>query len=213
MRYVGLVALVLGACGNKDQGDTGTGPAGAGCDQIETKPLVEVPSTEWPLGLDAAILEYQDFSGNYTVSNSCGDNLTVKLTAPAFETLQVVLTPWTTTRERCGCVNDPDYPDDTQLDPVALLDNFEFYIDEWPDLGVSGQTVVGSGALYGPDEELEFRACGLRDVDPVLQSAYDQIGAVVRIPAGGQFEAAITLAPLDGSEVVTCNFTNFNLQE
>lgn len=212
MRYVGLVALVLGACGDKDQGDTG-GPAGAGCDQIVTEPLVEVPSTEWPVGLNKAIPKYEDFSGSYTVSNSCGDNLTIKLTAPTFESLQVVRTPWTTTTERCGCLNDPFYPDDTQLDPIALLDGFQIFIDSWPDPGVSDQIITGSGALYGPDEELEFRACGTLDVAPAYLSAYEQIGAVVRIPANGGFEATLTLAPVDGSELVTCQFTNFNLQQ
>lgn len=212
MRYLGAWALAFVACKDNGGNETGTNTGAPSCDDVVTQPLAEVPSTQWPTGLDQAILDFQDFSGPYTVSNSCGDNLTVKLTAPSFETLVVVTTPWATENLKCGCLNDPQYPDDTEMEAVALLEGFEVFIDSWPDPGVDGQRVIGAGALYAPTSDLEFRACGVKDIDPYLQSAFEQVGAIIRMPQSGGLEGTLTLAPLDGSAVQVCQLTNFNRQ-
>jgi hypothetical protein len=212
MRLALVGGLVVVGCSGGDGGGGNTNDA-LTCDDIEKAPLTSVPSTEWPDGLDEAILDYQDFGGRYEVSNSCGDSFAVKLTAPPFDTLEVVTEQWQTTTERCGCLSDPNYPDDTQFDVVALVSGFEVFVESWPDPALNGKLIVGGGAVYSPDEELFLRACGTLDVDPYLQSLYDQVGAVIRITQSGAIEGTLTLAPLDGSAVQTCQLSNFNLQD
>ena len=46
----------------------------------------------------------------------------------------------------------------------------------------SARTIPGSGALFGPGQPMSFRACAVDDVDPILQSAYDRVTAVLPFP-------------------------------
>jgi hypothetical protein len=208
MRGVGFLLLGAVACTGKDK-DDGT-QAGNDCDSIETAPLAQVEATQWPAGLTDAIPVYNDLGGRWTASNSCGEPIAIKFVTRPQEELEVVQTPYNTT-ERCGCPTDPKYLDDTQYDVVALHDNFDFFVEVFDDPGLAGQTIKAAGALYGPGEPMTVRACGVDDVDPILQSAYDQVTTILRVE-GGAMTGSLVLAPAEGEPVV-CDLSDFVLVE
>jgi hypothetical protein len=208
MRGVGFLLLGAVACSGNDK-DDGT-QVGNDCDSIETAPLSQVEATEWPAGLTDAIPVYNSLGGRWTASNSCGGEIAVKFVPRPQEELEVVTSPYNTT-ERCGCPTDPKYLDDTKYDVVALHSNFDFYVETFDDPGLAGQTILSGGALYGPGEPMTVRACGIDDIDPILQSAYDQATTIVRIE-NGAITGSLVLAPATGEPVV-CDLTNFTLVE
>lgn len=211
MRWL-VLGFVAAGC-NGDGGGGGNDTDLGTCDDLVTAPLPTVPSTDWPEGLAEAITSYQEFGGRYEVSNTCGDGIAVKITPPLFETLEVVTEPYNTTQE-CGCTVDPDFPDDAQLDMLATMSGFEVFIESWTDPGIAGQTVVGSGALYAEGTGMLLRACGTEDIDPYLQSAYDQLDVVIRIDESGSLVGLLRLTPVDPeAPVEICDLSNFNLQE
>jgi hypothetical protein len=209
MRVLAL-SVVLWGCSGKNKDDDSA--PDASCDDIVTERLGSVAATEWPAGLAEAVPTYNDTGGRWTATSSCGGEIAVKFTRVSQEDLLVVREPWTTTNLPCGCITDPNHPDDTAFDVVALHENYAFYVESFDDPALNAQTIVSSGALYGPGEPLQFRACGFDNVDPYLQSRYDQITTVVRVDAGGVMSGTLVLAPIDGP-VETCELTGFVLVE
>lgn len=210
MRTLALSMALWGCSGKSKDDDTAAGSAT--CDDIVTERLGGVSVDEWPAGLAEAVPVYNGLDGRWTATSSCGEDITVKFTRDTQEDLLVVREPWTTTTLQCGCSTDPSFPDDTSFDVVALHENFSFYVESFTDPALSARTIVSSGALYGTGEPLIFRACGLDDVDPILQSRFDQVTTILRVDASGVMTGTLVLVPVDGA-VETCELTDFQLIE
>jgi hypothetical protein len=208
MRTIVAVAA-LAACSGDKTTDTGLDPNL--CSQLVTQPLGSVPATDWPAGVTDDLPLYEPLSGRYQVNNSCGDALYVKFTAKTQEDLNVVTTPYPEGAGGCGCTVDPVYGDDSQYDPVLTHDGFQFYVESWDDPGLSSQVFVGEGALFGPDQPMQFRSCGVQDVNPALNSAYDTVATIARLE-GGELTASIVMTPFEGDPVV-CDLSGFSKVE
>lgn len=200
-------ALLLWGC-NGDSGTTDTDGAAGTCDEIEVEPLTSVPATEWDPALSAAFVDYDSLAGRWNAVDACGGTVGIKILTPDRETMDIVTQPWTTERLICGCVNDPLYGDDTQFTPLATFDGFQFYIETFDDPGVQGQTIVGSGSLFG-DAPFTVRGCAVTNIDPALGSAWDQVTAILRVE-GGVPTGALVLANKE-QEVTSCALTDWQL--
>ncbi|MEZ4237686.1 MAG: hypothetical protein R3F59_16370 [Myxococcota bacterium] len=205
-----VLALVSAGCSGKGKdADTAGEPS---CDGLTTNVLGQVEVTQWPAGLSDVLVPYDGLEGRYQVSSTCGGLVTIKIVAVPREELQVVTSPYAAGSSGCGCTFDPDYGDDAQYPMGAITETFDFYVDSYEDPALDGQTLHGQGVLYGTSAPFLFRGCALDDVDPVLQSAYDQVGGIVRITDAGELEGAIILRPLNG-EAEVCELGGFDKVE
>ena len=208
MRLVTPLSLgALWACSGGDD-PTGTTEAGS-CDGIATSPLAEVSSEAWPDGTAEAIETYRTVDGRYETTNSCGYPTAIKLTThiAGEEALQLVTEPWPVSRD-CGCLTDPNFAPDSKYGLVALHDEFQFFVETFDDPGVQGQTLVGDGALFTPGEPMRFRGCATTNIDPLLESRYEQLTTIFRIELGGTLSADLVLATPEG-EVEVCSLSGF----
>jgi hypothetical protein len=205
MRTVLLCVVALGCGGDKDTETPGDPNL---CNDLVAEPLPTVPATDWPAGLDAAMPEYVEIGGRYTVTSSCGQVLTVKLTRQEQDQLKVVTSPFPEGAGDCGCTADPNYGDDTEYDVIALFEDFEIYVESFEDPALDSATFENDGALFGPGSPMLVRFCVTEDVDPVLNSAYDQVSIVLRVE-GGSLNGALVLTPFEGEPEV-CELSGFN---
>lgn len=203
-------SLAAGCGGHKDGTDTGSDPAS--CNDVVTERLGAVETTRWPDGLAEALPVYQRIAGRWSATSSCGSSVTVKFTTVLQEDLQVVTTPWPNTTTACGCETDPSFPADNQLGAVALTEDFQYFVEAYDDPALDAISITGRGTLFGPSQPLAFRGCAVDDVDPVLQSAYDQVSTIVRIDANGELSGTFVLTPAGGSPD-TCELSGFDLIE
>jgi hypothetical protein len=211
------LSIALVGCGGNGKDDD-TAPD-ASCDDIVTERLGSVSVEEWPAGLAEVIPTYDGLGGRWTAtatsdsadSTLCNGTLALKFTNHSREDLQVVREGWTSTTLTCGCLTDPQYPDDTSFDVLAIDDGFQFYVESFGDPALNGVTLTGSGKLFGAGAPMDFRACAVDDVDPVLQSAYDQVTTVLRV-IDGVMTGTLVLVPTSGA-VETCELTDFALVE
>lgn len=204
---LGLCSLVLGCSGDGKDGDDPP----PSCEVVVTAPLTEVDATTWPAGLTDAIPDYNALAGRWTATSSCGGEVALKFVTRPQEELLVVQEPWVTTQP-CGCTTDPSFEADSAYNAVAIHESFEFYVETFPDPALDGITIPSSGALFGPGSPLTVRACGVDDVDPVLQSVYDQVTTIVRVDAAIGMTGSLVLTPKEG-EVEICELSGFTLVE
>jgi hypothetical protein len=215
MRFLALLLLVT-ACHGKD--DTTTGPAPqATCDDLTAEPLGSVPVEEWPEGFPDALERYRDLGGRYdaTLDEACGGGTVgIKLIPRGQEELLLVTEPWPAASVlTCGCVTDPVYEDDTAYDIAAQIPEFEIFVETFGEVGLDNQNLVGSGALFNPSAAAPaMRACGTKDVNPILGSIYEQFTVIVRVEDSGLLTGTITLAQTDGTNS-SCDLTDWELVE
>ncbi|MEQ1569823.1 MAG: hypothetical protein ABMA64_29575 [Myxococcota bacterium] len=206
MRTIAVWMTVVGCNGKGDDTDTAGDPDL--CGDLATAPLPTVAATEWPTGLTEVMPNYREISGRYSTTSSCGAVLTVKVTAEPESGLEVVTTPYPAGAGGCGCTTDPSYGDDAALGAIALVDTFEFYVEEYADPALDGESFDLTGALFPPTADVQFRGCAEVDVDPVLVSAYDRVSIAVRM-TGGSLNGSVTLTPAEGDPEV-CDLGGFN---
>jgi hypothetical protein len=210
---VGLVWLgasaLIGCGGDKDQG---TDPDAVSCEGLATSVLGQVESTRWPAGLADALPRYDLLDGRWEASSSCGGLLTLKFVSVPREALEVVTSPYTAESSNCGCVADPEFGADEQYPMAAVSPDFEYFVEVFEDPALDGQTLRGEGVLFGTGAPISFRGCARDDVDPILQSQYDQVAAIVRIDNAGQLSGTLVLEPLEG-EPEECTLSGFRLIE
>lgn len=216
MRTLTLSIALVGCSGKGKDDDSAPD---ASCDDIVTERLGAVSVDEWPAGLAEAIPDFELIGGRWsatatsdsTAATACSGTIALKFTTETREDLLVVREPWSSPTLPCGCQSDPSFPSDNTLDVVALTENFSFYVETFGDPALNARTVPGAGALFGPGEPMSFRGCAVDDVDPILQSAYDQVTTVLRV-TGGVLSGTLVLAPVSGA-VETCELTDFKLVE
>jgi hypothetical protein len=208
MRISSAFALAAVAC----SGDDTTPTSALQCDSLESDPLGQVGTYDWPPGVREALDLYPTLEGVFDVDSSCGDDVSVVITHPPPEELEIITTPWPDISGLpCGCTVDPDYPPDPSLDLVMLHFGFEVFVDNFDDPAADDVSLVTEGAFYQPGQPLEFRSCANTNVDPLKGSVYTNMSYVVRVPDGGALEMDIVLADENGN-VTTCELTDFNLQ-
>lgn len=201
------VTLLAWGCGGDDEPTT-TDPDAGTCNELDKAPMSQVPATEWDPGLGDAFDDFELLAGRWNVSNECGGIVGIKITTPDRESMDIVTSTWTTPSLFCGCVNDPEYADDTKYDPIATFDGFEFYIETFDDPGVQGQNIVGSGSLFS-GAPFTVRGCAVKDIDPAFGSAWDQMTAIIRIE-NGEPTGSLVLATNE-QQVTTCKLSNWQL--
>jgi hypothetical protein len=187
-----LIALV--GCGGDDD-DTGITET---CDDRVTSPLTDVPNADWPDGLDAAITAYKSLAGTWEGSNCYDDSQTVliKIVTIPIEEIDII-TSGISSEVPCGCVNDPSYGHDGTMSPVAIVPEIQVSIEVEDEVsidpGIDNQTFQMSGGMFGANQSLLYRACATTNIEPYLESDYDQVAAQFRL-------APIDEATLDADE-------------
>ena len=190
-----LIALV--GCSGGDDDDTGTTET---CDDRVTSPLTDVPNADWPDGLDAAITAYKSLAGTWEASNCYDDSqtVTIKIVTVPIEEIDII-TSGVSSAVPCGCVNDPSYGHDGTMSPVAIVPEIQVSIevdvddDDSIDPGIDNQTFQMAGGMFGANQDLLYRACASANIEPFLESDYDQVAVLFRL-------APIDEATLDADE-------------
>lgn len=213
MRFLPFLLLLPACGGDKDDDTTGPDPQ-ASCDDLTAEPLGTVPVEEWPAGFPEALEMYRDLGGRYdaTLSEACGGGTVgIKLIPRGQEELLLVTEPWPSAAVlTCGCVTDPNYSDDTAYDIAAQIPEFEIFIETFGEVGLDNQNLLGAGALFNPSAEAPtLRACGTKDVNPILGSIYEQFTAIVRVEDSGLITGTLTLAKTDGTNE-TCELEGWD---
>lgn len=210
MRNVMLLGAVIGGCGG-DKDET-PDPDAVSCEGLATEPLSRVEVTRWPAGLTEALPLYDTLDGRWEASSSCGGLLTLKFLSVPREELEVVTAPYEAGSSNCGCVWDPELGSDEQYPMAAISRGFEYYVEVFDDPALDGRTLEGEGVLFGSGAPVAFRGCAHDDVDPILQSVYDQVATIVRIDPNGVLSGSLVLTPVN-SEPEVCELTGFSLVE
>ena len=176
-----LLALI--GCGNGDGDETGNSET---CDDRVTSPLTDVANDQWPDGLDAAVTAYKELAGTWEAENCLDDSFTVsiKITAAPIEEIDII-TSGVSSSTACGCLNDPEFQNDSAYAPVAIAPPIEVSIemkeDEGIDPGLDNRTFTLAGGMFGPNQPLLYRACSTDSIDPIFASDYDQVATIFRL--------------------------------
>ena len=194
---MGVLPLVLGmiSCGGGDSEDSGITET---CEDRTTTPLTDLPSDQWPAGLDAAVTAYKNLSGTWEAA-SCFDEsqtVTIKIVAVPIEEIDII-TAGISSEVPCGCVNDPSYGHDGTYNPVAIVPEIQVSLEmedeEGIDPGIDNQTFQLAGGMFGPDQPIMYRGCASDTIEPYLESAYDQVAVAIRLEP-------VSAATLDADE-------------
>ena len=173
-----VAALAMVGCGGGDDEVTETGPSYS-CDDLVTAPYSSLTPDEYPPNVAQSIPAAQRIEGLWE-GVSCADS-TQKVTVK-FEPVPVIPDEIDAVLETpdpslaCGCGYDPRFGADNQLDLVALTPAFTMVID--PEDGGEMEPAIDNrlfeitGALFGGENGLLFRACYNDTIDPYLNSAY-----------------------------------------
>lgn len=205
-----MIWLAFLGCGKKDDGDHSGDPV-AGCAALQSAPLSSVSANEWPPDLGPTLASYDGLAGRWTAQSDCGQGAVgVKLVPLPRDTLEVVTAPYPASAP-CGCIVDPEFGPDGAYGQLATFDGLQVYVETWDDPGVSGRNLVAAGGLFDAASPFQVRACARDNIDPYLQSAWDNVNVVVR-QAGGDLEMAIELTNDDGTSDV-CHLTGFSFVE
>ena len=133
------------------------------------------------------------------------------ITTVTQEQLELVTTPYPAGAP-CGCTQDDELPPDANLDMTAQVTNFTLVTDIFDDPFVADFIFETTGATYTPNEPVLFRACTSQPIDPesrlTLLERRSGLSHDCEPPARG---STFVLDPIDGSEQVTCELTDFEV--
>lgn len=214
MRFQWLMVptLSLVACGGDNADTTGSdsGFQELTCDDIATRPLGQVPTTEWDPTLagmldDSAI--WPTLAGRWTADSSCGEPVVLAMTFEGTdESLEIV--DGYPTGLQCGCVDDPVLGADSVIRPTAIDRDFTVFVESFSDPGLDAQTLDGTLSLLDGSDGAIVRGCGEDTVDPATFSDFETVTVSVRMDAYGI--AAGTILMLGGPQgSLQCDLTNF----
>ena len=188
-RLIALLALGLAACGgNKTPIDTGGDPfLDEECDQeLSTSDVNDVPSTEWPVGLEQAIEFFPNLSGIW--AGDCGGDVgevSFKVTAPVGSDDIEIITGGVADKGACGCVSDPAYDPDNALDPIAVVHGSTVFFTGYGDPGIDDRLLDADMMVFGAESPLLMRMCVEFSIDPYLGSEFDSGSVMIYIDRDG----------------------------
>jgi len=214
------VAVALIGCGGGKDEDSGNTES---CEDRVLTPLGDIPNEEWPEGLDASIEAYKALGGTWEGENCANDEFIVSVKVVTAEIGDIeVITSGVSSTTPCGCLNDPEFSHDSAYNLVAIAPDLEVSLEmkdeEVMDPGLDNRTFTLSGGMYGADQTLLYRACSSEFIDPVYESAFDQVAVIFRLETNdaGTLQAAKGIPSLtffldtltDGGAENQCDLTS-----
>lgn len=208
------LALLVAGCGGKETEDTSPTP-NMTCDPYDTEPLSEIPVTDWPDGLTAAMDSYNKLGGSFFVADCDDPELehNIGITIPAPDLTGVIRGGGPDEGATCGCHLDPDYEADTKMNPIAVLPKIKISIPQGLEPAGKPRTYDLEGVAFAYGDDLQLRACAHRTIDPADNSDYDDIYWFLRVDADGHADLTMLLTTLGAAQAPKeCHFSTLTKQ-